>query len=65
MFMYKKCCKEDPRNYRPVTLTPVLMKVMEQIILSVIVHHVQGTQVIRPRQHILIKAMLDAPDILL
>ncbi|KAK4824892.1 hypothetical protein QYF61_021132 [Mycteria americana] len=48
----KKGQKEDPGNYRPVSLTSVLGKVIEQtIILSATVWHVQDNQVIRPSQH--------------
>ena len=49
--IYKKSCKEDVGNYRPVSLTSVPGKVMEQIILSEITRHVCGIQGIRPSQH--------------
>ncbi|GAB0179833.1 mitochondrial enolase superfamily member 1 [Grus japonensis] len=49
--IYKKGQRQDPGNYRPVSLTSVLGKVMEQIILSAITQHVQDNQVIGPSQH--------------
>ncbi|GAB0207602.1 mitochondrial enolase superfamily member 1 [Grus japonensis] len=46
--IYKKGPKEDPGNYRPVSLTSVPGKVMEQFILSALTRQVQDNQGIRP-----------------
>ncbi|KAK4832250.1 hypothetical protein QYF61_021602 [Mycteria americana] len=51
MPIYKKGQKEEPGNYRPVSLTLVPGKVMEQMILSTMTQHVRDNQVIRPSQH--------------
>ena len=56
--IYKKGHKEDPGNYRPVSLTSVSGKVVEQIILGEITQHVRDIQRIRPSQHRFMKGRL-------
>ena len=48
---YKKGRKEDPGNYRPVSLTSASGKVTKQIILGEITWHGPDIQGIRPSQH--------------
>lgn len=43
--------KEDPGNCRPVNLTSVSEKVMEQLILDIISKHTEEKNVIRSSQH--------------
>ncbi|PKU39475.1 rna-directed dna polymerase from mobile element jockey-like [Limosa lapponica baueri] len=48
--IHRKGRKDDPGNYRPVSLTSVPGKVIEQIILSAIMCHIKDNQTIRPSQ---------------
>jgi len=49
--IYKQGQKEDPGNYRPVSLTLMPGKVIKQIIMSALTGHVKDNQGIRPSQH--------------
>jgi len=51
LLTFKKGKKEDPGNYRPVSLISILGKVMEQLILEVIIKEVKEKKVIRSSQH--------------
>ncbi|KAJ7410835.1 rna-directed dna polymerase from mobile element jockey-like [Willisornis vidua] len=52
---YRKGQKENPGNYRLVSLTLVPGKIMEQIILSAIKWHVQDNQGTKLSQHGFVK----------
>jgi len=49
--VFKKGKEDDPGNYRPVSLTSIPGKVMEQLILNVITKQVEEKKVIRSSQH--------------
>jgi len=49
--VFKKGKKEDPGNYRPVSLISILGKMMEQLILEVIIKQVEEMQITRSSQH--------------
>ncbi|KFW10467.1 hypothetical protein N327_01598, partial [Fulmarus glacialis] len=44
--IYKKGMREDPGNYRPVSLTSVPGKIMEKIILGTIERHLKNNAII-------------------
>jgi len=49
--IFKKGKKEDPGNYRPVSLTSIPGKMMEQLIVEIIIKPVEEKKVIRSSQH--------------
>jgi len=49
--IYTNGWKEGPGNYRPVSMTLVLGKIMERLIRSVLTRHVKDNEGIRPSQH--------------
>ncbi|CAM5077342.1 unnamed protein product [Eretmochelys imbricata] len=49
--VFKKGKKEDPGNYRPVSLTSVPGNIMEQVLRESILKHLEERKVIRNSQH--------------
>lgn len=56
--IFKKGEEEDLWNYRPVTLTPVVLKVLEQILLECILRQMENKEVIGDNRHVYTKGRL-------
>ena len=53
--LFKKGNRSDPGNYRPVSLTSIICKIMESIIKDKIVEHLQKFNLLNDSQHGFIK----------
>ena len=49
--IFKKGSRTDPANYRPVSLTSVCCKVLEHIIYSHVIHHLDKCHALHDAQH--------------
>ena len=49
--IYKKGNRSDPKNYRPVSLTSLVCKTMEHIIVSQIMKHLESNNILVEVQH--------------
>ena len=51
VLLFKKGCREKPGNYRPVSLTSVVGKLLEGILRDRIYRHLETKGLIRDSQH--------------
>ena len=49
--IYKKGTHYDPANYRPVSLTSVPCKILEHVVTSALMTHLEENNILRPEQH--------------
>ena len=49
--LFNKCDKCDPANYRPISLTCILCKVMEHIVASNVAQHLNEDDILYGLQH--------------
>ena len=49
--LHKKGNRNDPANYRPISLTCVCCKLMEHIVVSNFMRHLEASHILNPNQH--------------
>ena len=49
--IFKKGKKDDPRNYRPISLTSIASKLMEHVVVSSLMRHLEGNNLLHDSQH--------------
>ena len=49
--IFKKGKKDNPANYRPISLTCIISKLMEHIIVSALMKHLEGNGLLHSNQH--------------
>ena len=49
--VFKKGSKNDPQNYRPISLTSIVCKLLESIIKNNVLTHLEKFDLIRDSQH--------------
>ena len=49
--IFKKGSKSLPENYRPVSLTCILCKILEKLVVKIIINHVKANLLATKRQH--------------
>ena len=49
--IYKKGSKSDPKNYRPVSLTSIVSKVLEKVVRSQLAAHLKEHSILTENQH--------------
>lgn len=49
--LFKKGDRSKPSNYRPVSLTPICCKILEHIIFSVVMKHLETNNILTESQH--------------
>ena len=49
--IFKKGCRNDSNNYRPIALTCTMCKLMESVIKEQLMYHLSSHNLISPHQH--------------